>query len=200
MLSAHQAAHYLGGVLHFTENVLVESSTQTKVYHKNDEISITPGVLFMIASGVLKKGSFKLVLRRIDQLEDNEVIALSYLAAPEKVCESYLIRRVVRHGSGDSFNFKVIVNTDTYFILFQNGNMATCDSFGETSGISNLMSINGQQPAIEPTPISVENQSQCFMWMLEKHLDIFDLEPRGLALNRETWGSEDYAKDASGRM
>jgi len=198
MVNTDILTSYYGGVIGFTKDtrVAVADGGASKLYCKGDEAHITPAVLYMVASGKLPLDSFKLVLRKLEQLEDEEVVELSRLVLPAHNKQILGQRRTVsRQGERRAFTLEVSITAnealgrETSLVI-----NTACDV-----AISDIVYPPfGGKPIV--TQLAAPNQVKAVRWLLSKHIDVFGLLPKGLASGRKRWTKHGYETPGSPRF
>lgn len=187
---------YYGGVIVFIKDVTVMTSDkQVMNYRKGQELHITPAILHMVGAGVIPRDCIKPILRKLDQLEDSEVIELSYIVAPVEAKNGLigLNRKVFRQGERKGYTIEV--------------------SLGKVGVVEKSMVINSAYdiavseivyPPFDGRPIITQtasrNQVKAHRWMVQKHLDVFGLISKRHAVGRKNWSSEGYETPNSPRF
>jgi len=179
-MTINTLSKYFFGVIAFTKSINLNGYK----YIAGDEIHVSPSVLHLFVGGKLPKDSFKLVLRKLEQLEDSEVIALSLIVAPRKNFND-TIRTVSRQGKKDRYTIEVHIAEsvlEQYTVVIDSKyNIA----------ISHIITPPaGGKPII--THLAVSNQIDAFEWMLQKNLDVYGLIPKKIAASRKKWTAKGY--------
>lgn len=190
MVTTDVLAKYYGGVIGFAKDTTVSNDNgDTITYYKGDEIHITPAVLHMVGSGLIPRENFKLILRQLNQLEDSELIELAEIAAPRGMYAKGFVRTVYRDGLGKTYSVKVMLSNTISLVVSNDYNIAVCDV---------LRTLDGMPDYI--TTLTIQNQIKVVTWLLNKHLDIFNLIPRRLARGRSQYPKEWYENPGSSRF
>lgn len=191
MIDRQTLTLFYGGIVAFTKDVTVDYSSEDKeVFAKYSERVITPHLVYLFESGRIPADSFKLVLRKVNQLEDHELIELSEIAAPRNMFPPGHIRVVQRDFDREKNKFVARVelhrtqsgtNVATYFLISGNGNMSIL-----THDPGNLS--QDYSPYV--------NQGECFRWLLNKSIDVFGLIDNKIAAGRTKWDSTGFERSS----
>lgn len=186
MITPELLGRYLGGVAIFTQSVdiLLPHAVTIK---KGDHRHITPGLIHMVATGIVPPSSLKLVLRQIEQLEDSEIIALAGVAVPRDPKMLGSRRTITRQGKGPAYTIEVSLGKDDglgreqTFVI----NAACAPALSDI-----CYPPFGGNPVV--THLALHTQVNIFDWLLSKHIDVFGLVRKGQAVYREFWTAGDY--------
>lgn len=191
MVTTDILSRYYGGVLAFTKDTPVQAPEGAcRLYRRGDEIHITPAMLHMIGSGIIPVENYKVVLRKVSQLEGQELLELAEIAAPRKMYAPY-IRKVQGEyiTKKDEYSVKVLISDTVSLVLTDDCNLAICEVLRTPQGINDII-----------TPMTIHNQIECFEWLLKKHIDVFQLIKKGKAACRSKWNEKGYESPASPRF
>lgn len=190
MVNTDILSAYYGGVIVFTRPTQVSTSAgNTRNYVVGEEIHITAAVLHMIGSDILPKENIKLVLRKLEQLENSEILELSYIVFPgrsNKLNGSLpSIRKVHRQGEGKTYTIEVTI--DKTRVLERS---MVINSLYDIAISEIIHPPFSSKPTITQT--AATNQLKAFRWLMSKHLDVLQLIPKRKAVGRKNWTKEGY--------
>lgn len=179
---------YYGGVIVFVKDVAVMTSDkQVMNYRKGQELHITPAILHMVAAGHIPTDALKPILRTIEQLEDSEVIELSRIVAPTLKADGLLAlnRKVFRQGERKGYTVEVVLEKKGVAEKTMVINSAYDIAISEI-----IYPPYDGKPIV--TQMAAPNQVKANRWLVQKHLDIFQLIPKRHAVGRKNWGKAGY--------
>lgn len=187
---------YYGGVIVFIKDVTVMTSDkQVKNYQKGQELHITPAVLHMVGAGIIPTDSIKPILRKLEQLEDSEVIELSRIVAPTLQTNGLLglNRKVFRQGERKGYTVEVVLEKKGV------AERTMVINSGYDIAISEIIyPPYGGKPIV--TQMAAPHQIKANRWLLKKHLDVFGLIAKRHAVGRKDWGLNGYETPNSPRF
>lgn len=178
---------YLGGPAAFVKSVTVKPSAgPNHTYYKGQELKITPAILYMLETGQIPQEAIKPILRKLDQLEDQELVELSRLVVPSLDQKTELLslrRQVYRQGAGEAYTVEVNLGKtklgERSLVINSNFDLAISDI---------IYPPFDAPPSI--TQRAAPNQVKAFEWLISKHLDVFNLIPKRMASGRNSWGAK----------
>lgn len=156
---------YLGHKVRFLEDVHTDNVTflggQTQV--------ISPSLIYLLASDMLKEGDFFIVLKQLHELTTKDVLALASVAAPRPLYSKDHVRKINRHGQGDDMVVEVSLGIKKGIkqALLVNSGFDLC--------IQETVVMKGRDITESKVRQACRNQSMIFRWMVDHGFDVFRL-------------------------